>query len=83
MAQKEQGSLSDTTKWTDTLWVVVDKETDEIVKTVAYTRGGEKKARGGLLAVYTCRQAARDARKNGIVRAEGTKVTPFCEYQGE
>ncbi len=76
----QNGSKADTTKQTDSLWVVVDKETDEIVKTATYTRKGEKKARGGLLAIYATRKDAREARDSGRVRKEGTKIVEFCEY---
>ncbi len=83
MAQNTNGSKEDTTKYTESLWVVVDREADEIVRTKVFTRKGEKKSRGGLLAIYTSRQAARDARNAGIVRKEGTRICEFCEFMGE
>lgn len=69
----QNGSKKDTAKWTDTLWTIVDVDTDEIVRT---------KDRG-LLAVYVTRADARNARKAGRVRTEGTRVVPFCEYMEE
>lgn len=66
------GSKKDTAAYTDTLWCVLDKDTDELVKT-------DK----GLLAVYVTRQDARDAVKSGRVRSQGTHVIPFCEYVGD
>lgn len=62
----KNGSLPDTASG-DYLWVFIDEDTEEFVKT------GNK----GLLAVYTTREDARAARKAGRVRAEGTVLIQY------